>query len=322
MKTIGVLTSGGDAPGMNACVRAVVRAGVANNMLTVGIRRGYTGLLENDTQILTSRSVGGIARNGGTILKTARCLEFKTPAGIRQAVENIRALGIEGLVVIGGDGSLHGALELHKAGIPTVGVPASIDNDIAGTDMAIGVDTAMNTIMEALDQLKDTASAHQRAFLVEVMGRRSGYLALAAGIAGGAEMILVPERSFRMQDIFAEMARARERGKPHFIVVVAEGASPNAFEIQSALKEQGEPGFEVRTTVLGHVQRGGSPTAFDRLLSTRLGTMAVNALSEGQSGIMVGVQMAGRMMTPLVDVLREARQPDDDLLGLEDLISL
>lgn len=322
MKTIGVLTSGGDAPGMNACVRAVVRAALANNMITVGIRRGYAGLLESDTSILSSRSVGGIARSGGTILQTARCLEFKTPAGIRQAVEHIHSLGIDGLVVIGGDGSLHGALDLHKAGIPVVGVPASIDNDIAGTDMAIGVDTAMNTILEALDKLKDTASAHQRAFLVEVMGRRSGYLALAAGVAGGAEMVLVPERKFEMQEILAEMARARERGKPHFIVVVAEGASPNAAEIQSALVAQREPGFEVRLTVLGHVQRGGSPTAFDRLLATRLGTSAVNALNAGKSGVMIGVHGPDRLITPIEEVLKEARQPDADLLELENMISL
>ena len=322
MKTIGVLTSGGDAPGMNACIRGVVRTALANDIITVGIRRGYAGLLESDTELLSSRSVGGIARCGGTILQTARCLEFKTPAGVKQAVNNIRELEIDGLVVIGGDGSLRGALELHKAGIPCVGVPASIDNDVAGTDYAIGVDTATNTILEAIDKIKDTASAHQRAFLIEVMGRKSGYLALASGVAGGAEMVIVPERPVDMEDIITELARARERGKPHFIMVVAEGANPNAIKIYEDLKAAGDPGFGTRLTVLGHVQRGGSPTAFDRILATQMAAEAVKALIAGQSGVMVGVNMSKPLTTPLEEIFKLERVTDEYLLELEELVAL
>lgn len=322
MKVIGVLTSGGDAPGMNACVRGIVRSALAHKILTIGVKRGYAGLIAGDTEILTSRSVGGIARWGGTILQTARCEEFKTPEGLRKAVNSIRDLGIEGLIVAGGDGSLHGALELHKAGIPCVGLPASIDNDVSCTDMAIGVDTAMNTILEAMDKIKDTASSHQRAFLIEVMGRRSGYLAVAAGIAGGAELVIIPEHSVQVGDILAEMAQARERGKPHFIIVVAEGASPSAGELCKALSASGHPGFEARLTVLGHVQRGGSPSAYDRILSTKLADAAVSALIEGQSGVMIGTTAGKMVATPLEQVLKQNRQVEPDMLCLAETIAL
>ena len=322
MKRIGVLTSGGDAPGMNACIRAIVRTALAHDIEPIGIPRGYAGLLAGDVQPLSSRSVGGIARWGGTILQTARSKEFMTPEGFQKALGNVELIGLDGLVIIGGDGSLRGALELHKAGVPCVGVPASIDNDIPGTDMSIGVDTATNTILEAVDKIKDTASAHGRAFVIEVMGRRSGYLALAAGVAGGAEMVIAPERPISIDDILREMAQSHERGKPHFIIVVAEGARPNAQQICDVLQSAEHPEFEARLTVLGHVQRGGSPTAYDRLLATKLGNAAVDALIAGQSGIMVGIKVSEPIPMSLDEILAQERPADEDLLKLEETISL
>lgn len=322
MKIIGVLTSGGDAPGMNACIRGVVRTALSYDMLTIGIKRGFTGLLNADTELLTSRTVGGIARWGGTILQTARSPEFMTPAGFDKALGSIKDLAIDGLVVAGGDGSLRGALALHKAGIRCVGIPASIDNDISHTDMAIGVDTAINTILEAIDKIKDTASSHQRAFLIEVMGRQSGYLAAAAGIAGGAELIVSPENPIDVNGLLAAMAHAHERGKPHFIVVIAEGAKPSARDLADAIQDSGHPGFEARLTVLGHVQRGGSPTAQDRILASRLGDAAVKALVEGQSGVMVGMLNGKAVSTPLDEVLKVDRPVDEDLISLIETISL
>jgi len=322
MDSIGVLTSGGDAPGMNACIRSVVRTAHANNVRTVGIKRGFKGLIDGDAEILTSRTVGGIARWGGTVLQTARCEEFKTPEGIKNGLASIQDLGIDGLIVIGGDGSLHGALALHKAGFPCVGIPGSIDNDVSGTDYAIGVDTATNTILEAMDKIKDTASAHQRAFVIEVMGRRCGYLATAAGVAGGAEMIIAPEKPVTMEDIRAEIVRAHDRGKPHFIMIVAEGASLRASDICDNLNTQGKQGYEARLTVLGHVQRGGSPTAFDRILASKLGNAAVKALLLGESGVMCGLDGVKTINTPLQHVLEHNRSADDYLLKLEETIAL
>ena len=322
MKRIGVLTSGGDAPGMNACIRAVVRSALYRNVETIGILQGYAGLCAGCFQPLTSRSVGGIARWGGTILQTARCEEFKTPEGFKKSLDHIHKAGIEGIVAIGGDGSLRGARKLHKAGVPCVGVPGSIDNDLWGTDMSIGVDTATNTILEAIDKIKDTASAHQRAFIIEVMGRRSGYLALASGVAGGAEMVIVPEKPMGLEDIVAEMTESRERGKPHFIIVVAEGARPNATEICECLNTVAGPKYEARLTVLGHVQRGGSPTAFDRLLATKLGAAAVEMLLSGQSGVMAGIRSGRPVATPLDEVLAEERPADEELVRLEDMMAL
>lgn len=321
MKRIGVLTSGGDAPGMNACIRAVVRTALAHGLETVGIRRGYAGLMEGDTEVLTSRAVGGIARWGGTVIETARAPEFLAVEGQQRGLETIRRLGIDALVVIGGDGSLRGALELTRLGVRCVGVPGSIDNDISSTETSIGVDTAMNTILDAIDKIKDTASSHRRAFVIEVMGRRSGYLALAAGVAGGAEMVIYPECPQSMDDIIFEMTQARERGKPHFIIVVAEGATPKAQEICDTLTSASS-GFEARLTVLGHVQRGGSPTAADRLLATKLGAGAVEALIAGRSGVMVGLQATQTVMFPLEQVLNEGRPAENELVRLEEMIAL
>jgi len=297
MKRIAVLTSGGDAPGMNACVRAVVRYGLAADARVFGIKRGYQGLLENDIVELDSRAVGGVIRSGGTMLMSARCDEFRTDAGQEKALEVLRGWDIEGLVVVGGDGSLRGATALYERGFPVVGVPASIDNDIPETETALGVDTALNTILDAMDKIKDTAAAHRRAFIIEVMGRRHGYLALTAGIAGGAEMIVLPNTEIDRDFVVEEVRSAFMRGKPHFIIVAAEGASTPEKGITQILSEYiRESGHEPRSTVLGHVQRGGSPTCFDRLLGTRFGAAAVEALMAGKSGVMVGIR-AGEIVT-------------------------
>ncbi len=291
MERIAVMTSGGDAPGMNACVRAVARYGIAAGAKVYGIQRGYAGLMDNALVDLDSRAVGGIIRQGGTVLMSARSKEFTTQQGQAKALDVLRGWGIEGLVVIGGDGSLHGAKALCDQGFPVVGVPASIDNDIIGTDMAIGVDTALNTILDAMDKIKDTASAHQRAFIIEVMGREHGYLALMAGIAGGAELVILPGTCVDKDMIVREVKSAFLRGKPHFIIVAAEGASTPEKGITQLLSEYiCESGHDPRSTVLGHVQRGGAPSCFDRLLGTRFGAAAVDSLMAGNSGVMVGVR--------------------------------
>ena len=304
MKRIAVMTSGGDAPGMSACIRAIVRYGIAAGADVYGIRRGYVGMMENDIIEMDSRSVGGIIRSGGTVLMSARSKEFRTPEGQAKALEVLHGWGIEGLVVIGGDGSLNGALALHKQGFPVVGVPASIDNDIAETEMAIGVDTALNTILDAMDKVKDTASAHQRAFIIEVMGRQHGYLALTAGIAGGAELVVLPGVEVNKEMVMREVKSAFTRGKPHFIIIAAEGAStPQEGITQVLSKYLCEAGHEARATVLGHVQRGGSPTCFDRLLGTRFGAAAVDNLMRGNTGVMVGIQAGDIVAVDLATVL-------------------
>ncbi|MCE5198061.1 MAG: 6-phosphofructokinase [Armatimonadota bacterium] len=303
MKRIAVLTSGGDAPGMNACVRAVVRYGITAGAEVYGIRRGYAGLMSNDISKLDSRSVGGIIRQGGTVLMSARSAEFKTPEGQAKALDVLHGWEIDGLVVIGGDGSLNGAACLHRLGFPVVGIPASIDNDIAGTEMAIGVDTALNTILDAMDKIKDTASAHQRAFIIEVMGRAHGYLALMAGIAGGAEMVILPGREVSKAAVMREVKSAFLRGKPHFIIVAAEGASTPEKSITNLLTDYIiESGHDARSTVLGHVQRGGSPSCFDRLLGTRFGAAAVDNLVMGNTGVMIGLK-AGEMITTDIETV-------------------
>lgn len=279
MKTIAVLTSGGDAPGMNAAVRAVVRAGIAKNMNVKGIMRGYSGLIDGDIIDLNARSVSDIIHRGGTMLYTARCPEFKTKEGIDKAVETCKEFGIEGIVVIGGDGSFRGARDLSLAGIPCVGVPGTIDNDISSTEYTIGYDTAMNTAMEMVDKLRDTAQSHERCSVVEVMGRKAGYLALQTGIACGAVSILVPEIEFDIEKDVIEKIRVIQRtGKKHFIVVVAEGVGG----VESIAKKiEQATGIESRATILGHVQRGGSPTVRDRVMASEFGYRAVELLSQG-----------------------------------------
>ncbi len=311
MKRVAVMTSGGDAPGMNAAIRAVTRTGIERNMEVYGIRQAYAGLLAGDMHLLTSREVSGILQRGGTILQTARNEEFKTEMGQRKGVRRLNERGIEGVIVIGGDGSMRGAMALHRLGVPVVGVPASIDNDIYGTDMSIGVDTALNNILDALDRLRDTATSHNRAFIIEVMGRDCGYLALMGAILGGAEVVITPEKAPSMDEVAASLADAYVRGKSHAIAVIAEGAPYKTTDLANYLKEQ-HTGFEIRLTILGHTQRGGSPTAFDRLLATRLGMRAIEALVEGQSGMMIGLHGRQTSPVPLEEVVTKRRDIGED----------
>ncbi len=317
MSHMAVLTSGGDAPGMNAAIRAVVRAGIAQGWTVSGVRHGFAGLLGGELIPLGPRDVGGIIQQGGTILGSARCEAFKTPVGREQALGVLRARGVEGLVVIGGNGSQVGAHLLTKAGFPVVGVASTIDNDLPGSDITIGVDTALNIALEAIDRLKVTASSHERAFLVEVMGRNCGYLALMAGIAGGAEAIVVPEMETSPEELAQELFAARARGKKHAIVVVAEGARHNARALAQYFRENEKRlGFDLRVTQLGHVQRGGSPGAFDRLLATRLGAEAVRRLALGESGVLVGQIRGSVASTPLDDVVGGSKPLDPALFAL------
>lgn len=309
MKRIGVLTSGGDSPGMNACIRAVVRTGLGLGLEIMGIKHGYNGLIAGEMEPMGARSVGGIIQRAGTILQTARCEEFKTTQGRRKALRKLNEYSIEGLVVIGGGGSLKGALELRKMGFPVVGVPASIDNDIYGTDMSIGTDTALNTALDAIDKIKETGSSHGRAFLVEVMGRNYGYLALMAAIAGGAEVVLIPEKKIAMEEVAKILKQAYIKGKAHALVVIAEGSKYKTLEVAAYLQKE-EVGFEVRTTILGHVQRGGSPSAFDRLLATRLGASAVKKLAQEVSGVIVGL-IGNKIETTSLEQVTERRKELD-----------
>ena len=312
IRRIGVLTSGGDSPGFNPCVRAVVRMALHCGWEPVGIRRGYEGLISGDMAPLTSRSMSGIISKGGTFLGSSRCELFTTPRGLREALRSLNQGGVDALVVIGGDGSLRGAMALHEAGFPTVGVPGTIENDVYGTDVSIGVDTALNTALDAIDRIRDTASSQQQAFLVGVMGASCGYLALWAGIAGGAEMICIPEVPFTLEGVAKEVSNAYVRGKRHCIIAVAEGAQPHAAAIAEYLRaKRQETGFAVRLTTLGHIQRGGPPSAYDRLLATRLGAVAVDQLRQGVSGVMVGLVDGEIVCSPLAEVTERTRQIDD-----------
>src|SRR5260370_23951040 len=320
MKRIAVMTSGGDAPGMNPAIRAVVRTALSKGMAVYGIRQAYSGLLGGDFDRLSNREVSGILQRGGTILQTARNDEFKTIQGQRRGLRRLNEHEIDGLVCIGGDGSLRGALALHKLGFPVVGIPGSIDNDIWGTNMSIGVDTALNTILDALDRLRDTASSHGRAFLIEVMGRNCGYLALMSGILGGAELTVIPERDIPLEEIAARLEGAYLRGKNHAIAVIAEGATHKITEVQEYL-ESHNVGFEVRITILGHIQRGGSPSAFHRLLATRIGVKAIECLCDGVHGVMLGLD--GRNITPgsLEDVTTNTRSANMEYYEMADVLS-
>jgi len=304
--TIGVLTSGGDAPGMNAAIRAIVRTASANNARVLGVLNGYEGLLNGEFRLLGPRDVGGILQRGGTILQTRRSERFKDPKGQREAIRRMNEAQMDGLIVLGGDGSLNGAHALANQGIKVVGIPASIDNDIWGTDMAIGVDTALNTIMEAVDKLRDTASSHTRAFVVETMGRNSGYLAVMAAIVCGAEIVLMPEVPSTVDEVAAAVESAYRRGKTHAIIMVAEGANIRTTDLARIIEEM-DLGFTTRVTILGHIQRGGHPTAFDRLLAARLGNKAVEFLLEGQTDVMVGLQGVSIAATPLEEVTSRPR---------------
>lgn len=301
MKKIGLLTSGGDSPGMNPCIRAIVRTTLHHGLEAIGIVEGYNGLVHGEMKNLTARDVGGIIQKGGTILQTARSEEFKTKKGQREAIREINENQIDGLIVIGGDGSLRGAHALAEQGVKVIGVPASIDNDIWGTNMSIGVDTALNTILDAIDKLRDTASSHNRAFLVETMGRNCGYLALISAINGGAEMVILPETEIDVDEVAHVIEDSYLLGKNHAIIVVAEGAKIQTADLAQMLEEL-DVGFKTRVTILGHIQRGGRPTSFDRLLATRLGVRAVEALIDGHSDKMVGLQGREISLVPLEKV--------------------
>ena len=287
MKRIGVLTSGGDSPGMNAAIRAVVRKAIYHNIEVYGIYYGFAGLINGDIRKLEVGSVGDIIHRGGTMLYTARCEEFKTKEGQLKGIEQLKKFGIEALVVIGGDGSFQGAKKLTEHGYPTIGIPGTIDNDIPGTDFTIGFDTALNTVIGAIDKIRDTATSHERTYVIEVMGRNAGDIALWSGLADGAETILIPEEEYDMDDILSRLQRGVDRGKTHSIIVVAEGAG-SGVEIGKIIDERAN--LETRVTVLGHIQRGGSPTASDRVLASRLGAYSVELLINGESGKMVGVE--------------------------------
>ena len=321
-KRIAVLTSGGDAPGMNAAIRAVVRSAVAEGWRVLGVRQGYAGLVAGHFQPLGSRDVAGIIQRGGTMLGSARCQDFTTTDGRAQAATAIRNQNLHAIVVIGGNGSQTGAHLLNEMGIPVVGVASTIDNDLCGSEIAIGVDTALNIALEAIDRLKVTASSHHRAFLVEVMGRHNGYLALMTAITGGAEAVVIPEDDTDPDALACRLRAAYDGGKTHAIAVVAEGARLNASALDAYFAAHRDRfGFELRTTTLGHVQRGGTPTAFDRLLGTRLGAAAVACIGRGETGVLVGWQSGRVSVTPLAEVVGHTKALDPQLIELNRVLS-
>ncbi|WP_409297266.1 6-phosphofructokinase [Peribacillus sp. SCS-26] len=308
MKRIGVLTSGGDSPGMNAAVRAVVRKAIYHDVEVYGIYHGYEGLIKGDIKKLEIGSVGDIIHRGGTMLFSARCPEFKTKEGQMKGIEQLKKHGIEGLVVIGGDGSYMGAKALTEHGFPCVGVPGTIDNDIPGTEFTIGFDTAINTVIDAIDKIRDTATSHKRTYVIEVMGRDAGDIALWAGLAGGAESILIPESAEDIHDVVARLKRGQDRGKKHSIIIVAEGVG-SAVDVAKQLEELTE--FETRVSVLGYIQRGGSPTVADRVLASRLGAYAVALLLEGKGGRAVGIESNRLVDYGIIEALTQKKHNID-----------
>ncbi len=317
IRRIAVVTSGGDAPGMNAAIRAVVRAGAQKGWEVYGVRQGYAGMISGVIERLGPRDVGGIMHLGGTVLGTARCPEFRTEEGSHRALRQFSQRDIDALVVIGGNGSQAGAALLSEMGFPVAGVASTIDNDLFGSEITIGVDTALNIALEAIDRLKVTASSHSRAFLVQVMGRDCGYLALMAGIAGGAEAIVVPEFETTPEEVAQALGAAWDRGKKHAVAVVAEGARYNAQALAAYFEEhEARLGFDLRVTTLGHVQRGGAPGVFDRILASRLGAAAVEFLAHGQFGVLAGLNRSAVTATPLTDVVSSKKELDRGMLEL------
>lgn len=323
VKSIGVLTSGGDSPGMNAALRAVVRTASYFGIDCYGIREGYNGLIHGDITKLGARSVKNIINQGGTILKSARSQDFRTPEGRQQAFENCQKNNIDALVVIGGDGTFAGAKTFHEEfGIQVIGVPGTIDNDIFGTDNTIGYDTALNTAMEAIDKIRDTATSHNRVFFVEVMGRDAGFIALNSGIATGAVDILIPERKDDINDLFNTFKKAEKAGKSSSIVVVAEGEEMgNIFELAEKTKQQ-FPDFDIRVAVLGHIQRGGSPSCADRVLASRLGYGAVIGLMEGKTNVMAGMRSNNLVFTPIEEAIKKHNEINKDLLSISEILAI
>lgn len=321
MKQVAVLTSGGDAPGMNAAIRAVIRCGVAKGWAMYGVQKGYAGLISGNLKPMGTRDVGGIIHKGGTILGSARCEEFKTEVGRRKAIRILRQMGIDALIVIGGNGSQTGSYQLHQLGFPVVGIASTIDNDLCGAEITIGVDTALNIALEAIDRLKVTASSHQRAFLLEVMGRNCGYIALMSGIAGGAEYILIPEVEADPEEVAESLRLAYEHGKAHAIIVVAEGAKYNADALINFFeKHKDRLGFKIRATILGHVQRGGSPGAFDRILASRYGNGAIEAVDREEYGVLVGLNKGQITTTPLEEVVGKTKSISQQMVELAQIL--
>ena len=324
IKKIGVLTSGGDAPGMNAAIRAVVRASVYHKLDCVGIYRGYEGLIEGDFKNLNARSVKNIINRGGTVLKSARSKEFFLKEGRLTAYNNLKERGIDALITIGGDGTFAGASVFsNEFDIPIIGIPGTIDNDINGTDFTIGYDTALNTVVEAIDKIRDTANSHNRLFLVEVMGRDAGDIALNAGIGAGAEEILIPEQDMGRGRLIASLKKSKKSGKTSSIIVVSEGdqIGKNIFKLASYI-EDNLTGYEVRVTVLGHIQRGGSPSCFDRVLASRLGVKAVDALIDNQKNMMIGIRHNKLIYVPFIETLKTSKELDLELIRVADITSL
>ena len=319
---IGVLTSGGDSPGMNASIRAVVRSGIYHGLEVYGIMRGYTGMVENDIFKMESRSVANIIQRGGTILKTSRCKEFFTPEGRKIAYENLKKHGIDGLVIIGGDGSFRGAqIFSNEFDIPCIGLPGTIDKDIAGTDFTIGFDTAVNTAVEAIDKIRDTADAHDRLFVIEVMGRDAGYIALHSGIATGAENILIPERKTDIEEIVKQLEEKERRRKLVNLIVVAEGDDfGGANEVGKIIKDRC-PLMEVRVCILGHIQRGGSPSCFDRLIASRMGYSAVECLREGKFNVFVGIVNNRMHYTPLNEAVKKKQRISEEWMKIVKILA-
>ena len=324
IKNIGVLTSGGDAPGMNAAVRAVIRSAAYHSIKCVGIYQGYQGLIDDKVKVMNARSVNNIINKGGTILKSARCLEFRTKEGRQGAYKTIEKHQIDALVVIGGDGSFTGAMIFQEEfKLPVIGIPGTIDNDIFGTTHTIGYDTALNTVIEAIDKIRDTAISHNRLFFVEVMGRDAGHIALNAGIGAGAEEVLIPEENLGLERLLDSLKRSEKSGKSSSIVVVAEGdkTGRNVFEIAEYV-EKNMPYYDVRVSVLGHMQRGGSPSCFDRVLASRMGVYAVESLLEGKSNVMVGVKNEQMILSPLEKAIKGKSEINRDLIRVSDILTV
>lgn len=323
IKKIAVLTSGGDSPGMNAAIRSVVRTCCYHNIEVVGVYRGYQGMIEGDFKEMNARSVRDIINRGGTILKSARSKEFKTPEGRKKAYDNLVKIGVDSLVVIGGDGSFTGAMVFNQEfGFPVMGIPGTIDNDIYGTSHTLGYDTALNTVIDAIDKIRDTASSHNRLFFIEVMGRDAGHIALNTGVGAGAEEILIPEENIGLERLLESLETSRTSGKTSSIVVVAEGDNigKNVFELKEYV-EQHHPDYDVRVSVLGHMQRGGSPSCYDRVLASRMGVKAVESLIEGKTNFMVGVLNDRMALTPLEKAIKGQSKIDMELLRVADIMS-
>ena len=323
IRKIGVFTSGGDSPGMNAAIRSVVRTCAYLKVDCVGVYRGYEGLIEGDFKPMDARSVNNIINKGGTILKSARCDEFRTEEGRKKAYGQIKAEGIDALVVIGGDGSFNGAMIFNREyDIPVIGIPGTIDNDIFGTSFTLGFDTALNTVVEVIDKIRDTASSHNRLFFVEVMGRDVGHIALNAGVGAGAEEILIPEENRGLESLLESLKRSKKSGKSSSIVIVAEGdkSGKNVFELKEYVEEH-LPIYDVRVSVLGHMQRGGSPSCYDRVLASRMGVKAVEALLEGKSSLMVGVKDNELILTPIEKAIKGHTKLDKELIKVSDIMT-